>query len=72
VIHVFWRIHGSPHCRAIYQEQARPNPQGIYDFLQPRKDREKCKSPLEDIKGIKAKTTMADILDAIREGRERN
>ena len=30
------------------------------------------KSPLEGIKGIKADVTMDDILDAIRESRERN
>jgi antitoxin (DNA-binding transcriptional repressor) of toxin-antitoxin stability system len=29
------------------------------------------KSPLEGIKGIKTNVTMTDILDAIREGRER-
>ena len=32
----------------------------------------KKKSPLEDIKGIKTGVTMNDILDAIRESRERN
>jgi len=31
----------------------------------------KKKSPLEDIKGIKTNVTMEDIIDAIREGRER-
>jgi PHD/YefM family antitoxin component YafN of YafNO toxin-antitoxin module len=31
----------------------------------------KGQSPLETIKGIKTKVTMVDILDAIREGRER-
>jgi len=31
----------------------------------------KGKSPLENIKAIKASVTMDDILDAIREGRER-
>ena len=39
--------------------------------LVPIKNRKKKKSPLEDIKGIKTNATMADILDAIREGRER-
>jgi antitoxin (DNA-binding transcriptional repressor) of toxin-antitoxin stability system len=37
-------------------------------------DQKKKKSPLETIKGIKTSTTnltMGDILDAIREGRER-
>ena len=29
------------------------------------------KSPLEDIRGIKANVTMGEIIDAIREGRER-
>ena len=31
----------------------------------------KRKSPLDDIKGIKTNITMDDILDAIRESRER-
>jgi len=34
-------------------------------------NRKKRKSPLEDIKGIKTNVTMDDILDAIRESRER-
>ena len=37
-----------------------------------RENKKKCKSPLENIKVIKANVTMGDILDAIREGRERN
>ena len=40
-----------------------------------RENQKKAKSPLETIKGIKTNTTnltMGDILDAIREGRERN
>ena len=36
-----------------------------------RKNRKKGKSPLEDIKGIITNVTMDDILDAIRESRER-
>jgi len=32
---------------------------------------EQKQSPLETVKGIKTKVTMGDILDAIREGRER-
>jgi len=36
-----------------------------------RKNEKRGKSPLEDIKGIKANVTMDDILDAIRESRER-
>ena len=34
-------------------------------------NQKKGKSPLEDIKGVKASITMVDILDAIRESRER-
>jgi prevent-host-death family protein len=34
-------------------------------------EREKGQSPLKTIKGIKTKVTMDDILDAIRDGRER-
>jgi len=34
-------------------------------------EQKKGRSPLEAIKGIKAKVSMGDILDAIREGRER-
>ena len=34
-------------------------------------NRKKRKSPLEDIKGIKTSVSMGDILDAIRESRER-
>ena len=34
-------------------------------------NKNKRKSPLEDIKGIKTNITMADILDAIRESRDR-
>jgi len=32
---------------------------------------EQKQSPLETVKGIKTRVTMGDILDAIREGRER-
>jgi PHD/YefM family antitoxin component YafN of YafNO toxin-antitoxin module len=32
----------------------------------------KPKSPLEDIKGVNANISMTDILEAIRESRERN
>jgi len=32
---------------------------------------EQKQSPLETVKGIKTRVTMDDILDAIREGRER-
>ena len=35
------------------------------------KNQKKGKSPLENIKGIKPKVTMDDILEAIRENRER-
>ena len=50
------------------------------DVIITRKDGNKIKlvtiheqkqSPLEIVKGIKTKVTMGDILDAIREGRER-
>ena len=34
-------------------------------------NRKKKRSPLEDIKGIKTDVTMGDILEAIRESRER-
>ena len=34
-------------------------------------DKKKAKSPLEDIKGVKTDITMADIVSAIRESRER-
>ena len=34
-------------------------------------NKKKGKSPLENIKGIKTNVTMGDILDAIKEGRER-
>ena len=34
-------------------------------------DKKKGKSPLEDIKAIKANVAMHDILEAIRESRER-
>jgi len=33
--------------------------------------REQKQSPLETVKGIKTRVTMGDILDAIREGREK-
>ena len=36
-----------------------------------RENRKKGSSPLENIKGIKANVSMNDILDAIRESRER-
>ena len=35
-------------------------------------DRETEKSPLENIEGIKSDVTMKDILEAIRDGRERD
>jgi len=34
-------------------------------------EQKKGQSPFEEIKGIKAKVSMGDILDAIRDGRER-
>jgi acid stress-induced BolA-like protein IbaG/YrbA len=34
-------------------------------------EQEKGQSPLKAVKGIKTKVTMGDILDAIRDGRER-
>jgi prevent-host-death family protein len=40
--------------------------------LVPVHEQKKGQSPLEIVKGIKTKVTMVDILDAIREGRERN
>jgi len=40
--------------------------------LVPIHEQRKGQSPLEAVKGIKTKVTMVDILDAIREGRERN
>jgi PHD/YefM family antitoxin component YafN of YafNO toxin-antitoxin module len=36
-----------------------------------QEDKKKKKSPLEGIKGIKTNITMPEILDAIRESRER-
>jgi len=36
-----------------------------------QENKKKGKSPLEDIKAIKANVSMDDILDAIRESRER-
>jgi hypothetical protein len=36
-----------------------------------QENKQKEKSPLEDIKGIKANIAMDDIIDAIRESRER-
>ena len=35
------------------------------------REEKKGQSPLKTVKGIKTKVTMVDILDAIREGRER-
>jgi len=35
------------------------------------REQKKGQSPLETVKGIKTKVTMAKILDAIRDGRER-
>jgi len=35
-------------------------------------EQKKGQSPLGAVKGVKAKVTMTDILDAIRDGRERN
>ena len=40
--------------------------------LVPVHEQKNGQSPLETVKGIKTKVTMVDILDAIREGRERN
>ena len=37
-----------------------------------KEKKKKSKSPLEGIKGIKTSLSMNDILDAIRESRERN
>jgi len=34
-------------------------------------EQKKGQSPLETVKGVKTKVTMADILGAIRDGRER-
>ena len=36
------------------------------------KNRRNRKSPLENIKGIKSDITMKDILEAIKDGRDRN
>ena len=37
-----------------------------------REDRKTEKSPLEGIKGIETDVTMEDILEAIKDGRDRN
>jgi prevent-host-death family protein len=43
-----------------------------FKLISMQENEKKKKSPLEDIKGIKTNITMNDILDAIRESRERN
>ena len=42
-----------------------------FKLISIHENRKKGKSPLEDIKGIKTKVTMSDILDAIKESRKR-
>ena len=42
-----------------------------FKLISVQENKKKGKSPLEDIKAIKANVTMNDILDAIRESRER-
>jgi len=42
-----------------------------FKLLSMHENKKRGKSPLEDIKGIKANIKMDDILDAIRESRER-
>ena len=42
-----------------------------FKLLSMYENKKRGKSPLEDIKGIKTNITMGDILDAIRESRER-
>jgi len=42
-----------------------------FKLLSIHENKKKGKSPLEDIKGVKTNIAMNDILDAIRESRER-
>jgi len=42
-----------------------------FKLVSVQENKKKRKSPLEDIKAIKANVAMNDILDAIRESRER-
>jgi PHD/YefM family antitoxin component YafN of YafNO toxin-antitoxin module len=42
-----------------------------FKLVSMQENKRKGKSPLEDIKAIEANVTMDDILDAIRESRER-
>ena len=42
-----------------------------FRLISMHKNKKRGKSPLEDIKGIRANISMDDILDAIRESRER-
>jgi len=42
-----------------------------FKLLSMNESKKKGESPLENIKGIKVNVTMGDILDAIRESRER-
>jgi len=42
-----------------------------FKLLSMHENKKRGESPLEDIKGIKANIAMDDILDAIRESRER-
>jgi prevent-host-death family protein len=42
-----------------------------FKIISMRENKKRGKSPLEDIKGIKANVSMDDILDAIRESRKR-
>ena len=42
-----------------------------FRLISMRENKKRGKSPLEDIKGIRANISMDDILDAIRESRKR-
>jgi antitoxin (DNA-binding transcriptional repressor) of toxin-antitoxin stability system len=42
-----------------------------FKLVSMQENKKRGKSPLEDIKAIKSSVTMGDILDAIRESRER-
>jgi len=42
-----------------------------FRIISMRENKKRGKSPLEDIKGIRANVSMDDILDAIRESRKR-
>ena len=42
-----------------------------FRLISVQENKKRVKSPLEDIKGIKTNVTMDDILDAIKESRER-